>query len=444
MIAATARPIYKRLWDFLGSRDLSVFVFVMGMTYFLILAIFGILVPLPGVTNISKLLPYKVLYILFFINLLICEIKWIPVIIRRCRKPRAPETADEMERFGHKITVSSQQSAVSSLERYLRRRGYRVRSRESGVGSQESSLIPHPSSLLLYAYKGRFSPIGNLLFHISFLFLLIGVGLSTFYRFDGTLLLAEGQGVSGGDAVYLSSTETEFVYPPEIAFEVEKVTPIFWKEMLLFTELKADIIYNGGTGVVRLSKPVRINGARVTITGIGITPAYLLTDGQGRELDKGYVNLNIFTPGSEDRFQIPDSPYRLRVSFYPDFELRDGRAINRSMNPVNPVFEVRVFRGRDRVFKGFLRPGEEAHFDGLSLSFPEFKYSGMFRVVYDRGFGFIWTGFILMIAGLVWRLLIYRKEVVIFREGNKITVAGHSDYYRNLFVYEIERLANAA
>ncbi|MDO8446236.1 MAG: cytochrome c biogenesis protein ResB [Deltaproteobacteria bacterium] len=437
------RPIYKRIWDFLGSRDLSVFIFVMGMTYFLILAIFGIVAPLPSVTNISKLLPYKVLYILFFINLLICEIKWIPVIIRRCRKPRPPETADEMARFRDKIVVSGQWSVASGLEKYLRRRGYKIQgSGVSGQGSENPSLLAPRSSLLLYAYKGRFSPIGNLLFHISFLFLLIGVGLSIFYRFDGTLLVAEGQGISGEDAEYISSTETEYASPPDISFKVEKITPAFWKDMLLFTDLKADMSFDEGKGrgAIRLSQPLRIAGARVTITGIGITPLYILKDDQGMELARSYVNLSIFLPGSEGDFQILDSPYRVRVSFYPDFELKDGKGSTRSMNPVNPTFEVMVSKNWKRVFKGFLKPDEEARFDDLSLSFPEFKYNGIFRVVYDRGFVFIWTGFILMIAGLAWRLVVYRKEIVIWEEEGKVSLSGRSDYYQNLFVSELRSL----
>lgn len=111
------RPVYKRIWDFLGSRNLSVFIFVMGMTYFLMLAVFAIVVPLDWVTRIGNLLPYKVLYIIFFINLIICEIRWIPVVIRKCKKLKRPETVEDWQRFGHGITVQSSEFEEVSEEK---------------------------------------------------------------------------------------------------------------------------------------------------------------------------------------------------------------------------------------------------------------------------------------------------------------------------------------
>lgn len=426
-------------------------------------------VPLPHVINISKLLPYKFLYLLFFINLVICEIKWIPVVIRKCKKPKPPGTLDEMERFGHKTMVTGQWSVVSSgLEKYLRRRGYKIQIQDSGVMGQsesredekigrcedehsqplnfstshllDSSRPTSHVSPVLYAYKGRFSPIGNLLFHFSFLFLLAGIALSMFYRFDGTLLLAEGQELSG-PGQYLSYSATGIASPPEMSFKVEKITPSFWRDALLFVDLKADVAHGADKEVVRLSQPLKMDGAKVTITGMGITPLYVFKDAQGRESDSGYVNLNIFMPGAEDNFQIPGTPYKVYVSFYPDFELKDNKPVTRSMNPVNPAFGIRVSGYGGWVFNGYLRPGEEANFDGLSLSFPEFKYAGLFKVVYDRGFGLIWSGFILMITGLAWRLLIYKKEIVVWKEGDATYIAGHTEHYKNLFKPELECIA---
>lgn len=429
------------------------FIFIMGMTYFLILAIFGMVVPLQGVTNISKLLPYKVLYILFFLNLIICEIKWIPVVIRRCRKPKQPETLEELERFGDKIKVRDQGSGVRGLEKYLRRRGYKIQlSAVSGQGSEDN---PPQSPLkirgeeshvspILYAYKGRFSPIGNFLFHISFLFLLAGVGLGIAYRFDGKFILAEGQGISGGLEEYVSVDYSDLVSPPAISLEVDKISPRFWDKALLFTDLKAEVSYGDGKkGVIRLSQPLRLDGARVVIDGLGITPAYLLEDAEGRELDRGYVNLNTFLPRSEDWFQLPDLPYRIYLSYYPDFDIKDGKPFTRSMNQINPAFKVKVLNERGkRIFEGFVKPGEAAPFDGFRLSILEVKYSGVFRVVYDRGFGFIWTGFIVMITGLVWRLMVYKREIVVRQEdsGNRY-IAGYSDYHRKLFASELEYMA---
>lgn len=439
------KGIDRRIWNFLGSRDFSVFIFIMGLTYTFILVIFGMLVPVPWVNNLSKLLPFKVLYILFFVNLIICEIKWLPVIIIRCRKNKKPETIEDMERFRHQITVQSSESKVQEVEKYLKWRGYRVRSQKSELRSQESgeknfSLLPH-SSLILHASKGRFSPLGNLFFHISFLFLLCGVGVSSLFRFEGGARVPEGYDFSGSIPEYSVISASPLASTPKLYFSLEKISPKFWEGQLLFTDLKADIKYQGGTGSAWISSPLKIDKAKVTINSISISPMYILKNKEGKELDRGYVNLAVFVPGSEDHFQIPGYPHQIYVSFYPDHEVRDGQIINRSMELKNPAYFIKVYRGKLLVFSGLIRQGEEATFESLRLSFPEMRYWGEFRIIKDPGFVFIWTAFILFGIGLIWRLLFYKREIAVIKKGDAVYLLGNSDYYQILFESRLQKLA---
>lgn len=414
----------KRLWDFLGSRDLSVFIFVMGCTYALILVIFAAFIPTPWVNRIATLLPFKILYLLFLINLIICEIKWIPVILRRCKAPNVPETKEELERYRHKLEIKDLRRKTEDFIKYLRRKGYRLQTQDL---SNQSSVSGLQSSVLLYAYKGRFSPFGNVMFHGGFLFLLLGIFVGIFGSSSASVMLMEGEGMEN---------------PP---MRVEKVTPTYWGERLLFTDLKADVTYpyNGElrSRVVRLSQPLRLEGARVTIGGVGFSPMYLLRDKDGMELDRGYVRMNIFPPGTLDHFKIPGYPHQIFVSFYPDYEMKDGRLTSRSMNPVNPAYFIRVFRNRVPSYSGILKPGEEAYFEGLRLSFPEFKYWGQFKIVRNPGFIYIWIAFMLFITGLVWRLLLYRREFAVVQEGEALFLYGNSDYYHRLFEDRLRMLA---
>lgn len=418
----------------------------MAMVYFFILLILSMVVPLPWVEGISKLLPYKVLYILFFLNLLVCEIKWIPVILRRCRKPKPPETREDIERFRHRRRIDDPEVDVEGLARALKGKRYKTDVRdyrpfEVEPGKEELKDKPQFPKLL-YASRGRFSSLGNLIFHVSFLFLLLGVGLSQLYRFDGTIILGEGQGTTGGAIQYVRVDKSKYLSAPEPIFEVKKITPTFWKEELLFTDLKAEVTFNGEKGVTRLSQPLTIDNARVSITGMGITPEYLLKDRDGKEIDRGYVNLNIFSPGSEDWFVIPETSFQVTLSYYPDFEQEGNRITTRSMNPVNPAFRVKIFKGERRLYNGIMKLGEEVRLGKVSLSFPSFEYSGVFKVTYDGGFAFIWIGLILMIAGLILRFIFYRKEMVVWEEQNgELFIAGLSDFYHGLFASEVESMA---
>lgn len=402
-----------KLWDMLGSRNLSVYIFITALTYILFLVCFSAAVPAWWVSNISRLLPFKILYILFFVNLVVCEIKWIPVIIKRCGKPEIPITEEDYQRFRHKVVVSGQWSVVSrGLERYLRRRGYRVQTEDQSLMSSVSSLR---SSVLLHAYKGRFSPIGNLLFHASFLLILAGVLFSMISHFEKNLLLMEGQSSEDG-------------------FDVVEIRPEFWKEKLLFTDLMAGIKSDKGEDEVRISQAARINGSKITIQGIGYTPKYVFRNMNGGVVDVGYVNLVNFIPGSVDNFSIPGFPYKIYVSIYPDFEVREGKVGTRSMNLNNPRYGVRVVRGKTMVYSGMLGLRDEAFFEGFSLSFPEIKYNSTFRIIIDKGEPLIWTGFILMIAGLIWKLLFYRREIAVMAFGDEIFFYLNSDYYHALLL----------
>ena len=428
----------KKIWDFLGSRKLSVFIFVMACSYALILLVFAMIVPVSWVNRIGELLPFKVLYTLFFLNLVICEIKWIPVVIRKCYRPRSPETTKDIERFRFKVDGRGLGGETGALERYLKKRGYRV---WSSKRNDISSLTPLPQTIL-YAYRGRFSPLGNLFFHVAFLLLFLGVWVSSIARFSGTVHLMEGQHFLGSRTEY--SFASSMTNLPLTKFKVEKIVPKYWDDKLLFTDLKADVKYpfkgKIKRAVLRLSQPMRIADANVAIRGMGFAPYYVLRDKKWKELDAGYVELNIFPPGNEDHFQVPGYPHQIFVSFYPDHEMKGGDITSRSMNPVNPAYYIKIFRNRVLSYSGILKPGEMANYEGLKLSFPEFKYWGEFRVVDNRGLLFIWTAFILFGIGLVWRLIFYRREIVVIKEGDNICLYGNSDYYEKLFQNSLIKL----
>lgn len=426
--------IKERLWGLLGSRELSVFIFVMACTYALFLIIFATVVPLPWVNNIARLLPFKVLYLLFFVNLIICEIRWLPAIIGKCRRARLPETTDDLQRFKYRIEVRDEGSGVRRLEGYLRSRGYKIQwSVVSGQGLENPSLLAPRSSLLLYASKGRFSSIGNLLFHSAFIFILLGGWTGLFSSFDSSTLLMEGE-------EFLTSETTQ----PAVNFKVEKITPAYWGNELLFTDLKADVRYpykgGIGSGMIRLSQALSLGGSKVTVSGIGFAPKYLLKDKAGLDIGSGFVKMNIFPPGTEDHLQISGYPHKISVSFYPDHEVKDGKVISRSMNPVNPAYYVKVFRNKAVSYSGLLKPGEVAEYEGLRLSFPEFKYWGMFRIVKNSGFVFIWIACVLFIGGLAWRFLFYKREVAVIDEGDGVYLYGSSEYYPKLFEDKLRSL----
>lgn len=421
--------LLKRIWDFMGSRNLSVFIFIMASVCFLVLFIFAFFIPAWWIDNIATLLPYKFLYCLFFINLIICEIKWIPVAIRRCRMVDPNESLDNVERLRCKEIIKDSNFNLRAFAKFLRIRGYKV-------------VEPDKKVKLLYAVKGRLSPVGNILFHVSFLFLLAGIVVSLLFKFEGMAMVTEGYSFSGSRGEYKSISFSPLASIPRLSFALEKLSATFWDENMLFTSLEAELAYGNKREIARLSSPAAIYGTKVTIAGYGYTPMYVLKDRDGKILDRGYVNLNIFIPGSEDHFQIPGYPHQIFVSFFPDYEEREGQLPNRSMNPDNPAYGLKIFRGRLPVFTGVVKQGEWAAFDGMSISFPEFVRWGDFKVVNDSGAIYIWISFVMMGVGLFWKLIFYKRVVIVHRDSEgSLWLAGRFDYYDKLNSLWLKKLS---
>ncbi len=437
----TSQKTWRTLWAFAGSRNFSVFVLVMSITYVLILAVFRIVF---GVEErwlyiVADLLPYKVLYALFFLNLILFGIGWVPAVIRRCKLPELDERAEHPGRLDHATQVPDAGFRVEDLKQYLRRRGYRVRGAQRGRAPAEDA--PRPGNVF-YASRGRYSRIGNLLFHAGFLLLLVGAVSNAVYRFEGTAFLTEGSAFTGAKKEYRTTAGSSTAALPEVDFDVEKISAEFWEGRMFFTRLEGQILHRGGRDIAKLSAAARVGNAAVTIAGYGYAPMLQLKNKDGVITAKATVKLNIFNPGSEDHFYVPGYPHKIFVSFFPDHAELNGKLVNKSMNPVNPAYFLRIVRGRLPVYSGLLKPGEWADFDGLSISFPSFVKSAEFRVVRNPGNPLLWAAFIVMGLGLAWRLLWYRKEVVLWQdEAGRTWLSGHCDYFPKLHTVWLASLA---
>lgn len=420
-----SQAILRKLWDFAGSRNLAVFVLLMSITYVLVLFAFGLLVETRWLNVIAGLLPYKVLYALFFVNLTIWELRWIPAMLRRCKNEALPDLVERLQ-AGRQRTEVEGESSIHALREYLEGHGYGIRLAEG----------------VTYACKGRFSPIGNLLFHTSFFLLLFGVLAGLLYGFHGSAVVTEGQPFKGSRAEYRSIAAGSAASLPDVDFDLEKLSADLWDGRMFFTRLEAQLLHRGGRDIARVSSAAKIGTADVTLSGYGYAPMYLLRNEMGEIVGRGYVNLNIFSPGSEDHFRVPGYPHRIFVSFYPDHAKADGKITSRSMNPVNPAYSLRIFRGRFPVYTGVVKPGEWAGYDAMSISFPTLGKYGEFRIVRNPGHPFIWAAFIMMGLGLAWRLFFYRKEVLLWRDSaGRTWLAGRFDYYPKLNAAWLEGLA---
>ncbi len=245
--------------------------------------------------------------------------------------------------------------------------------------------------------------LGSFVFHLAFFVVAIGFMTTLVARRESKVWVAEGEDFIGSDEQYLAAP----VAGRELRFKVEKITPEFWRDQLLFTQLAAELrMADGSVATTRINRPLWLGPATfLRLSGFGYAPRWELLDERGRSIDSAFSKLNVFPPGQRDQIRIPDYPHRIQVEVYPDHVLEDGAVLNRSNNLVNPGVVVEVSRGKLRLGEALLAPGKGYSFEGLTLHFPEIRYWGEFTVLVDPGAPVIFVGFALGLIGLVIRLL---------------------------------------
>lgn len=423
---ATARRALRAL----RSPECSVLLMATGILYVGMLAVWGTASPLKVVRNISRLFPFKALYAVLLLNLVLCMAHRLPATLKRCQRTRPPAGLGDLGRYRTRaVTVGRQNpSVLADLARALERRGYRV-SLDAGGRA-------------FAALRGRFAPLGDLAFHLAFILILIGAFVTAYTRFTGDVVIAEGQTFWGerGDYLRFQPREDFSRRAPRLSFAVEEIGAAFYRDELFFTDLYARVRYPAnspaGRATVRLSQPLRLGGAMVNLVGYGFAPVYVLRGPDGRELDSAVVNLNVFPPGVEDSFRLPGLPHQVYVTVFPDPVLTDRIPRSRSNNLRNPMLRLRVYRHKVRVYEGVVPLGSSVSFDGLRLEFPELRRSGQVRVLRDPGAPWVFAAFLMGIAGLAFRLLWHRREVagLVVSEGGDATlhVGAEADVFRHL------------
>lgn len=422
----------------LRSPECSVVLMLTAALYVGMLAIWGTASPLEVVQNISRLFPFKALYVLLLFNLVLCMARRLPVTLGRCRPARLPAAPDDLARYPDQAMVVGREGPLgpAGLARAFRRRGYRVRLSADGRS--------------FAALRGRFAPLGDLAFHLAFILILIGVLVSASSRFSGDVVLTEGQAFWGerGDYLRFQPREEFSRRAPRLSFAVEEIGAAFYRDELFFTELYARVRYPAdspaGQATVRLSHPLWLGGAMVNLVGYGFAPIFVLRGPDGRELDSATVNLNVFPPGTEDSFRLPGLPHRVYVTVFPDPIVTEGVPRSRSNNLRSPVLRVRVYRHKVRVYEGVIPLGSSVSFDGLRLEFPGLRLSGQARVVKDPGVSWIFAAFLLAVGGLALRLLWHRREVAglaaVQGGATALHLGADADLFRHLHWAQVQGL----
>jgi cytochrome c biogenesis protein ResB len=375
-----------------------------------------------GLSALSTSPVFLAVLVLFFLNLGLVLATRIGPTWRRTKLP---------DRSGKKVRgwTRARESFVAprppdfdaaEVTRILRGLGFQVRRQEARS---------------YWGVKHRTAPLGFLLFHLSF-FLMCGGGLMLWAtRFVGVATLSEGQEFTGEYSQVLrrppiGRVPTLRLVAEEIETEVERGEPVHLSAQLRFRQGLSAITLES-----RVNHPAEWGTSSILVERAGLAPILWLQDENGFTLDRVVVPVQS-RGGEPTALEVADERYT--VILFPlspgvDFPTRSER----SRTPLR----LQVIDGETLVFDGELRQGAAADLGAARLVLEEVRSWVGIRVVSERGGGLLSAGFVVGILGLIWRLMWYRREVIVEWDEREIRVVGRAEYFSHRFRTELRELS---
>lgn len=380
-------------------------------------------------TSIYTSLIMLTLWGFFFLNLALVMWQRLPLLKNRIALSEAkisdPSTAGGYSfHNSYPLPVNLDGTKIFG---FLRKRGYTL------IGDGNS----------FYGVKNRLSPIAFALFHLSFFLILIG-GLMSFYtQFIAYLELAEGETFQGEVARYVqmpAPTLPKIGSPPKVAFTVKSIVPL----VSGFTEtgLKVQLVDDRGhSHDLDINRPYKDDNTSFVLKNLGMAPLFVIKDPAGKEIDGAVVKLNVLK-GAIDKFSL--GGFEFKAKFFPDYVRENGKGATLSQEFNNPVFIILAMRDGKKIAEGAVPRNGALEFGGYRLEMQELRYWVKFSVLKEHGIAIVYAGFAIASLAIIWRLLLYRREIVCaVREemGERhLVVAARSEYYKNLAEDEFTEL----
>jgi cytochrome c biogenesis protein ResB len=360
---------------------------------------------------------------LFFLNLTLVLLARVgPTFRRIALRPRSDEKLRAWARLEESLrALLPDRFNAGHGTRTLRGFGYHVR---------------RPGDRSLSGVKHRTAPLGFLLFHLSF-FLLCAGGVAVYYtRFVGIATLTEGEAFSGAYADVIR--QPPLGGAPPLAMGLVEVDPRFERGEPV--HLGAKFRFRTATSAVgreaRVNAPARWGATSVLVEQAGLAPVLWLQDARGFTVER--VAAPARTRGGPPT-RIPMADRQIVVVVHP---LDDDAPFPTRVEFTETSLRLEVLRGEEALFDGRLRPGEGATLGGGAgrIVLEELRYWLGFRVIHERGGSVLIAGFVAGVVGLVWRLMLYRREVALTWDDNEIRLIGRAEYFSERFRRELDSI----
>ncbi|WP_372497870.1 cytochrome c biogenesis protein ResB [Tomitella fengzijianii] len=406
---------------------------------------------------------FTAIYVLLFISLVGCITPRVGVHAKALRTPpvRAPRRLSRLPHHASGTLAGDVDEATASVRGMLR--GWRTETREETRGGVRSVTVS--------AERGYLREVGNLVFHISLVGLLVAIAMGKIYNYEGNRIVIADGGQYGfcntTPAAYDSFRAGLDIDGTELAgfcMRVDDFTADFLPngQAEMFT---SNIQYQTEDQVaagsdewqdyrLQVNEPLRIDGDRVYLQGHGFAPTFTVTfpggESDTQTLQFAPEDATTFLSAGAMTFAPPAGMYSssdearqnqiaIQGLFAPTarFEGETGTLMT-SVNPemLNPAVAIDVFKGDSGIDSGLstsifrlnqsmidqgrlvkkdrvnLMPGESTTLeDGTVIRFDGAEEFINVQVSHDPAQSWVLVFAVTMIGGLLVSLLIKRRRV---------------------------------
>ncbi|GAB3648521.1 cytochrome c biogenesis protein ResB [Glycomyces tarimensis] len=413
---------------------------------------------------------FSAIYLLLMVSLIGCIIPRLGVHLKSLRSapPEAPKRMEILpyhRRLDGEVNETRARAALKQhrfrVEKYSR----------SGEGED--------GTVILAAEKGYLRESGNLLFHVSIIFILVGVAAGSLFSWYGNRILSEGE-----DQAFCNNLQQYDEYGLG-AYVDETSLPRFCVQLDDFdaeftdggpTAYDAEVSYTfdgtEDTYDLRVNHPLNIDGANVFLIGHGYTAVVTYTDRYGNTESRHQPFLAMDAAlNSEGAFKFPDANFNpetgevdrdAEVGFdailVPTYDDSTAMLLGAEPELHNPVLALTAYRGDlgmgdglpesvysvndEQIASGELEQlndtvevigvGDSMELDdGSTLTFDGVEQYAVIQVRHDPGGPIVLGGAVILLGALLPTLTVRRRRYWIrWNPDGSVEVAGlnRNDY----------------
>ncbi|SFC21681.1 cytochrome c biogenesis protein [Nocardioides terrae] len=297
---------------------------------------------------------FGAIYVLLMVSLVGCIVPRLRVYWRglRAQPPAAPQQLLRLSDSASYTTEEEPEAVLARARAILRGKRYRIRRGADGDA--------------VSAERGYLREAGNLVFHLSILFVLVGFAMGSLLGYKGGVIV-----VVGPDAGFTNTPSQYDDLDPGSLFKESRMDPFtfhindFHVDWLntgpkagMAKGFRSQISYCQKTDCsdeknydLRVNHPLKIGSTEVFLIGHGYAPVITVRDGQG---NVAYSGPTVFLPQDATFFSFgvvkaqaaKPEQIGLQGVFYPTFIMDDkGNPTTLMGNDLNPLISMHVYAG---------------------------------------------------------------------------------------------------